>query len=189
MEDFEYDERVAQRQWQRTVTAEEHKIIMRGARNPMWRYAMTFNVPNLKQTEANDRSFPVWAPGRYTLEFRGMEIHDKDNGKSLQFKFGLIEDLDGKNDREVNGQEFSEFIFIMDPSHPSYEAYGHLGAGDLKFMLDGLGVEIEDDGDFDPEEVISEQYEVMLAVRNPKKKDRENGRDDKTNFIKKFIEQ
>lgn len=149
---------------------------------------MTFNVPNLPNAEAASRDFPVLAPGRYTVEFRGMEVHDKDAGKSLQFRFGVIEDLDEKNDRPVAGNEFSEFIFLMDENHGSYEQWGHLGVGDLKFMLEGLGVEIESNGDFDVEEMVSEQYTVNIAVRSPSKKDRAAGRDDKTNFIKKFIE-
>ena len=155
---------------------------------------MTFNTPKVQDVAPETREFPVFDPGNYTVELRAVNATPKDEngtivGTNFSFEFGVMDGPEQKNGREINGQTMFENCFVMTPEHRSYEKWAEIGLAQLKFLLVGLGIEADSSGDWDPEEVIGEQYNVQLEVRKPSKKDLEAGFTDKRNRIKKFLDE
>jgi len=148
----------------------------------------TYKVSGLHDRSGDVKS-PLLKPGRYVVtcvSAREPKRNRDDNGTIFGWDLNITDALGQAADQDPSlyqgrNQYFS--TFIMDEEHPKYSDWHHLGEEQLKNFLDAMGVKVDDDGSFDPEDAVDNEAIAKLKVQKAKTDD-----DDDRNEVVEFKE-
>lgn len=154
-------------------------------------------INGLANAKPNVRPKPL-VPGQYEVTFDSAPSEEeRDDGYNFGLRMTVVDgpeqpeyDGDGVPTGDTvppDGRILPENLFVMKPSHPQYDDYGHIGVGDLKSILLCFDVPVGPDDTFDVEDFVGQTGVVKVAVRRPSKKDKEAGRDEPYNVVKKWV--
>lgn len=144
-------------------------------------------VKGLSQSKGMPEYKP-YVPGEYVIECEDWQEETENSMLKIKITSSILEGPEQDDEGTTpEGKQFTHMINIPEEDHPSYsERWYENSVGELKDALVAFGVPMEGDS-YDPENAIERTARVKLGIKNPSKKEKENGYDQKRNKVNKWM--